>query len=155
MYRWIVAAMVRLLYRRAIAGQDALMMRATAPDVTFNFPGHSSFAADLVGRDSLREWLARFRSLSPQFHIDEVAVSGPPWNMTVAVRFHDSIGNDYKNEGAEWLRIRRGRVSSIQVFLDTERITAWESRDLEQADSLNSKLNGSASESVAPQRASA
>ena len=93
--------------------------------------------------------------LKSQFHIDEVAVSGPPWNMTVAVRFHDSIGNDYKNEGAEWLRIRRGRVSSIQVFLDTERITAWESRDLEQADSLNSKLNGSASESVAPRSASA
>ena len=41
MYRWIVAAMVGLLYRRAIAGQDALMMRATAPDVTLNFPGHT------------------------------------------------------------------------------------------------------------------
>jgi hypothetical protein len=131
MYRWTVSKMVRFLYGRAIAGDDSLLMRATASTVSFNFPGNSSFGARLVGRESLRQWLARFRSLEPTFEIDDVVVSGAPWNMTVAVRFHDSIGNDYENQGVEWLRIRRGLVESIEVFVDTERVARWESGHLD------------------------
>lgn len=131
MYRLTVSKLVRLLYRRAIAGDDTLMMRATAPDVSFSFPGSSSFGASLVGRESLQQWLARFRSLEPTFEIDEVAVSGAPWNMSVAVRFHDSIGTDYNNHGVEWLHIRWGRVQDIAVFVDTQRVADWESGHVE------------------------
>jgi hypothetical protein len=128
MYRWTVAQVLRFVYRRTFAGHDSLMMMAAAPDVTFNFPGSNSFAASLAGRESLQGWLARFTALSPTFDIRDIAVSGPPWNMTVAVRFHDAIGADYENEGVEWLRIRWGRVRSLEVFLDTERVSAWEGR---------------------------
>jgi ketosteroid isomerase-like protein len=130
MYRWTVAKVLRLVYRKAFAGQDNLMMMATDPDVTFRFPGTSSFAACLTGREALREWLARFTSLSPRFEIRDVVVSGPPWNMTAAVRFHDAIGADYENEGVEWLRIQWGRVRSLEVFLDTERVSSWEGEHL-------------------------
>lgn len=128
MYRWMVARVLRHVYRQAFAGQDGLMMMATAPDVTFSFPGTSSFAARLQGREAVREWLAHFTSLSPSFEIRDVVVSGPPWNMTAAVRFRDAIGADYENEGVEWLRIQRGRVRSLDVFLDTERVSSWEAR---------------------------
>jgi ketosteroid isomerase-like protein len=130
MYRWAVERFLRFVYGRAFAGNDDLMMKATAPDVRFSFPGTSSFSTSLTGRESLREWLARFTELSPSFEIRDVVVSGPPWDMTVAVRFRDSIGADYHNEGVEWLRIQRGRVRSLDVFLDTERLTAWESTHL-------------------------
>ena len=130
MYRWMVARVLRYVYGQAFAGQDGLMMMATAPDVTFSFPGTSSFAASLQGRESLRVWLARFTDLSPSFDIRDVVVSGPPWNMTVAVRFRDAIGADYENEGVEWLRIQWGRVRSLDVFLDTERVSSWEGRHL-------------------------
>jgi ketosteroid isomerase-like protein len=133
MYRWTVGQFLRLVYRRAFAGQDDLMMKATAPDVTFRFPGSSSFAASLVGREALREWLNRFTTLEPRFEIRDVVVSGPPWNMTAAVRFEDAIGSDYHNEGVEWLRIRWGKVRSLEVFLDTERISSWEARHAEVA----------------------
>jgi hypothetical protein len=33
-----------------------------------------------------------------------------------------------ENEGVEWLRIRWGRVHSLEVFLDTERVSSWEAR---------------------------
>jgi ketosteroid isomerase-like protein len=135
MYRWTVGQFLRLVYRRAFAGQDDLMMMAAAPDVTFCFPGSSSFAANLVGRESLREWLAGFTALNPTFDIRDVVVSGPPWNTTVAVRFRDTIGSDYQNEGVEWLRIRWGKVRSLEVFLDTERVSAWEARHPEVAGS--------------------
>jgi len=127
-YRWTVARAIRFLYRSTFAGQDSVMMRATAPDATFSFPGRSSFAASLTGREPLRAWLARFTALSPQFDVRDVVVSGPPWNMTVAVRFHDALGADYENEGVEWLRIRWGRLRSLDVFLDTERVSSWEAR---------------------------
>ncbi len=130
MYRWTVARFVRFAYRKAIAGDDKFMMKATHPDVTFNFPGKSSFAANLVGREALKSWLSRFTALEPKFEIRDVVVSGPPWNMEVAFRFRDEIGDDYCNEGVEWLRMRNGRVSSVDVYLDTERIEAWEGRRL-------------------------
>src|SRR5579863_3872970 len=109
MYRWMVSKFVRLAYARAIAGDTRLLMRGAAPDVSFSFPGTSSFAASFTGREALLEWLSRFTSLQPTFEIEEVVVSGPPWNMTVALRFGDSIGTDYRNEGVEWLHVRGGR----------------------------------------------
>jgi hypothetical protein len=53
--------------------------------------------------------------------------------MEVAFRFRDEIGDDYRNEGVEWLQMRWGRVCSVNVFLDTERIEAWESRRVSTA----------------------
>jgi ketosteroid isomerase-like protein len=128
MYRWTVARLVRFAYRRAIAGDDSFMMKMTSRDVAFNFPGESSFAASLVGRDALRKWLDRFVALEPDFEIRDVVVSGPPWDLAVAARFCDAIGDDYRNEGVEWIAVRWGRIRSVDVFLDTGRIEAWESR---------------------------
>jgi len=128
MYSWTVGRFVRLAYRRAIAGDVGLMMLATSPDVSFRFPGKSSFGAQLLGREALRDWLSRFTALEPRFEIHDVLVSGPPWNMRVALRFSDAIGNDYRNDGVEWVHLRWGRVRAIEVFLDTERIEAWEGR---------------------------
>lgn len=128
MYRWVVAKFVGFAYLRAIAGDDRIMMKATSPDVAFTFPGKNSFAATLVGREALRNWLGRFTALEPELVIRDVVVSGPPWDMRVALRFRDAIGDDYRNEGVEWLRIAWGRVRAIEVFLDTERIEAWEGR---------------------------
>lgn len=128
MYRWTVSKIIRFVYRRAFAGDDRIMMWASAPDVAFTFPGQSSFAATLVGREALSEWLARFRTFEPTFDVGDVVVSGPPWNMRAAVRFRDAIGQDYENEGVEWLTFRWGKVQSLQVFLDTERVTAFDQR---------------------------
>ena len=129
MYRWMVGHAIRYVYRSALSGQDRVLMLAAAEDVRFRFPGASSFGADLVGREALRNWLVRFRDLNPRFEIPDVVVSGPPWNMTVAARIADAIGSDYQNEGVEWLRIKWGKVRSIEVFIDTERLSAWEVRN--------------------------
>jgi len=75
-YRSMVAATLRFVYRRAFAGDDSWMMRATAADVSFRFPGTSSFAASTEGRESLRAWVAQFAALGPSFDVRDVAVSG-------------------------------------------------------------------------------
>jgi hypothetical protein len=48
--------------------------------------------------------------------------------MRIGVRFSDAIGDDYNNQGMEYLRVRRGRLRQLQVFCDTEQISAWEQR---------------------------
>ena len=53
--------------------------------------------------------------------------------MRVGMRFTDHIGDDYANDGMEYVRIRWGKVRSIQVYLNTESISAWEGRHPELA----------------------
>lgn len=127
-YRWTGSKVVKLLLGRAFAGDPSLMMKLTSRDVSFTFPGRSTFGTKLSGREPLRQWLDRFNEVNPTFEVRDVVVSGPPWNMTVAVRFHDSVGLDYDNEGVDWIRIVNGQVRSIEVFLDTERVSEWEDR---------------------------
>jgi ketosteroid isomerase-like protein len=127
-YAWLVGQVIRRGYAQAVAGQPKMLMMLAAEDVEFVFPGQNSFAGRLRGKDELAAWMARFASMSPEFDIQDVLVSGPPWNMRVAVRFHDAIGDDYQNEGVEYLRLQWGKVRKLEVFADTERISAWESR---------------------------
>jgi len=127
-YAWLVGGMIRRGYAQAVAGQPRMLKAVTADDVEFVFPGRNSFAGRLTGRADLMAWLARFASLRPDFRVHDVVVSGPPWNLRAAVRFSDAIGDDYRNEGVEYLRLRWGKLHRIEVFVDTERISAWESR---------------------------
>jgi hypothetical protein len=99
-----------------------------APDIRFCFPGTSSFAADTATDVELKAWIARFAALRPHYEILDVLVAGPPWNTRVAVRLRDRIGDDYTNEGMQYLRMRWGKMVADEVFVDTERITAWEAR---------------------------
>ena len=122
MYRMTVAWLVRRGYSRLVAGDPRFMLRLAAPDIRFRFPGTSSFGADLHSRAELATWL------NPEFVVHDVVVTGPPWRTRVAVRFSDAIGDDYRNTGCEYLQLRWGKAQSVDVFLDTHVITAWEAK---------------------------
>lgn len=123
MYSWIVGRFVRVLYARLNAGDTGLILKTLAPDVRFVFPGRSSFAGDHRGAFETRRWLERFVDLHPSFEIHDVAVAGPPWDLRVCARFSDSIADHgYRNEGVEYLRVRRGRLRELRVYLDTEKV---------------------------------
>jgi len=62
-----------------------------------------------------------------------VIVTGPPWNTRVAVRLSDRIGDDYNNEGMQYLRMRWGKLISEEVFLDTEKVAEFDRRQSEVA----------------------
>ena len=128
MYAWLVGRVIRMGYAQAVAGNPKMLMTMAADDIEFTFPGHNSFATRITSKSEVADWMARFASMSPRFDVEDVIVSGLPWNMRVAVRFTDAIGDDYRNQGVEYLRIRWGKLRSIEVFLDTERISQWESR---------------------------
>jgi hypothetical protein len=128
MYRWLVARLTRWAVISLVTGRSDLPLWLMAPDIRFRFPGTSSFAADTATAGELVAWVRRFAALRPAYEILDVLVAGPPWNTRVAVRLRDHIGEDYTNDGMQYLRMRWGRMTSDEVFLDTERITAWERR---------------------------
>lgn len=128
MYSALASKLMRRIYRDITAGRLGLVRALAADDVTFVFPGTSSFGGTYHGRDEMLGWLTRFSSLHPRIDVLDVAASGPPWKMRVAVRFDDAIGDDYHNHVLEMLWIRWGRLRRLEAFLDTERITAWEER---------------------------
>ena len=133
MYRWIVARMTRRAILSGVNAKPERAARMMADDVTFEFPGSSSFGASLRGRDELLGWLRRFAALKPDYVVRDVVVAGPPWNTRVAVRLSDRIGDDYANEGMQYLRMRWGKVISDEVFVDTEKVTELERRHPEIA----------------------
>jgi len=132
-YRRLVAKGIRLGYRRVVAGKPRLVVAMAARDVEFTFPGDNSFAGNFHGKAELHQWMRRFASLSPEFQIHDVLVAGPPWNTRVALSFSDAIGDDYRNRGMEYLRLRWGKVKLIEVYLNTETIHHWEQRHPEIA----------------------
>ncbi|HZX54972.1 MAG TPA: nuclear transport factor 2 family protein [Ilumatobacteraceae bacterium] len=133
MYRRMVAKGIRLGYRRVVAGKPRLVVTLAADDVAFTFPGDNSFAGTFHGKQELEGWLRRFASLSPEFRIHDVLVAGPPWNTRVALTFSDAIGDDYRNRGMEYLRLRWGKLQQIDVYLNTETLHDWEQRHPELA----------------------
>jgi ketosteroid isomerase-like protein len=66
--------------------------------------------------------------------INELFVAGPPWRLTLLVRFDDRAIRDngqemYRNRTVLLVRTRWGRVVHQEDFYeDTERITALETR---------------------------
>ena len=104
-------------------------MADVAPDVHHVFPGDNAIGGERHSREAMERWFERLYRLIPEieFEVKKVAVRGWPWDMIVAVEWSDrgkaADGVPYENEGAHWIRLRRGKATYIHAFLDTEKVT--------------------------------
>jgi len=123
--------------RKAEATFDALSrgdwesaLKDVAPDVHHVFPGDNAIGGERHSKEALQRWFERLHRLIPDLHFDvrRISVKGWPWDMVVAVEWsdhgHASDGVAYENEGAHWIRLRRGKATYIHAYLDTEKVTA-------------------------------
>jgi ketosteroid isomerase-like protein len=133
MRRWLILKAFARMAAKFAEGDCELVLKLMADDVHFVFPGRSSFAADVTGKEGTERWLQRFVAMHPSYEILDVMVSGPPWNTRVGVRMRDRIGDDYSNEGMHYMVMRWGKVSYDRVFIDTEAVSAFEERHPELA----------------------
>jgi hypothetical protein len=72
MFSWLANLILNRNMARLREGDYRPLLRSDAKNVRFRFPGDSSFAADLVGKDALEEWLKRFVDVGLQIYPDEV-----------------------------------------------------------------------------------
>jgi ketosteroid isomerase-like protein len=128
---------VELLLQRNLAalraGDPEPLLKLDADDVRFTFPGSSSWAGTLHSKQELRGWIGRFLEIGLELHADEVVVSGPPWNTTIALRCTDHLDAPdgtrvYTNRAVLWGRVAWGLLREYEVYEDTERslaLDAW------------------------------
>jgi ketosteroid isomerase-like protein len=124
MFSWLAKAILARNMARLREGDYRPLLRLDAKDIRFRFPGDSSWATEITGRDELERWLRRFVAAGIQIHPDEVIAQGPPWNTTLCVRGTDHLdteeGRVYENRYVIWGRMAWGRLREYEVYEDTQ-----------------------------------
>jgi ketosteroid isomerase-like protein len=131
MRNWLAMQVLRRNLEALNRGDLRPILRMEARDVHFSFPGTSSWATDVVGRDHVEAWLTRMVAAGVQHHADEVVACGPPWRMTLILRGTDRIDERdgapiYENRYVIWFRTRWGVIYDYEVYEDTERSKAYD-----------------------------
>jgi ketosteroid isomerase-like protein len=108
------------------AGDYRPQLKRVANDVRFRFPGSSSWATELQGKEELERWLKRFVRVGLQIFPDEVVAKGPPWKTTLIVRGPIHLQTPageivYENRYVIWGRMAWGLLREYEVYEDTEK----------------------------------
>lgn len=120
----IVHRVVQNGYAKQNRGDFNGLSRMFSEDAVFEFQGDTPFGGERRGREAIGGWFGQvgreFGRLRLVAH--DVAVSGPPWNLRVIVRFRDSYelisGETLSNHGFQYLRIAWGKVKEDRILVD-------------------------------------
>jgi ketosteroid isomerase-like protein len=129
MYKAIARSKIRETFDALSGGDWESALKDVAPDVHHVFPGDNAIGGERHSKEAMGRWFERLYRLIPelQFEVRDIAVKGWPWDMMVSVEWtdhgHASDGVPYENEGAHWIRLRRGKAVYIHAYLDTEKVT--------------------------------
>ncbi len=126
MLSWLGKKMISRNMAKAREGDIGPTLQMDAKDVRFRFPGDSSWATELEGKDKLEPWLQRFADVGIQIYPDEVILKGFPWNQTICVRGYDFLDSPegervYENRYVIWGRISWGLLREYEVYEDTQK----------------------------------
>ena len=133
MLSWLAGKTIARNMRSMREGDAGPTLAMDAEDISFAFPGESSFAPGAQGKPELERWLARFVEIGLQIYPDEVVLKGFPWRQTICVRGHIHLddpedGRVYENRYVIWGRIAWGKLREYEVYEDTEetrRLDRW------------------------------
>lgn len=129
MLSWLAKKMIARNMERASAGDIGPTLKMDAEDVRFRFPGDSSWATELRGKEKLEPWLRRFADAGIQIYPDEVILRGFPWRQTICVRGRDHLDSPqgervYENRYVIWGHISWGLLRDYEVYEDTQKAKA-------------------------------
>ena len=125
----MLSGLGRLMISRSMAkardGDIEPTLRMDAEDVRFRFPGDSSWATELEGKEELRRWLERFADVGIQIFPDDVVLKGFPWKQTICIRGTDHLDSTegermYENRYVIWGRLAWGKLREYEVYEDTQ-----------------------------------
>ncbi len=129
MLSWLGRLMISRYMAKARDGDIEPTLRMDAEDVRFRFPGDSSWATELEGKEELRRWLERFADVGIQIFPDEVVLKGFPWKQTICIRGTDHLDSTegermYENRYVIWGRLAWGKLREYEVYEDTQKSKA-------------------------------
>jgi ketosteroid isomerase-like protein len=126
MYAFIVRKMVKQSFEFLNQGNYESVLEGISPSITHTFSGTHALGGTRHSIEAMRQWFQRLYILSPElnFTIKNIAVSGFPWDTTIAVEWVDSAkpadGSAYVNEGVHIIKMRWGKVVYLHAYLDTQ-----------------------------------
>lgn len=125
MLSWLAKQLISRNMAKIREGDIGPTLRLDAKDIRFRFPGNSSWATELEGKDEHELWLRRFVAAGLQIYPDEVVLKGFPWKQAICVRGHihlDSPAGErvYENRYVLWGRIAWGLLREYEVYEDTQ-----------------------------------
>lgn len=126
MLSWLAKKMIARNMERASAGDIEPTLKMDHKNVRFSFPGDSSWAGEIEGREQLRPWLQRFADAGIEIYPDEVVLQGFPWRQTICIRGRDHLDTPegervYENRYVIWGHLRWGLLRDYEVYEDTQR----------------------------------
>ncbi len=126
MLSWLAKKLIARNMERASAGDLGPTLRMDAADVRFRFPGDSSWATELQGKERLEQWLRRFADVGIQISPDEVVLKGFPWRQTICIRGTDHLDSPdgervYENRYVIWGHLAWGLLRDYEVYEDTQK----------------------------------
>ena len=126
MLSWLAKKMIARNMERARVGDIGPTLKMDAEDVRFRFPGDSSWATELQGKEKLERWLQRFADVGLQIYPDEVVLKGFPWRQTICIRGTDHLDSStgervYENRYVIWGHLSWGLLRDYEVYEDTQK----------------------------------
>jgi ketosteroid isomerase-like protein len=126
---WLAKKLVSKTMALTRAGDISLTLKLDRDDVEFLFPGQNSWSGHRHGKDEHRRWLERLVRVGVKTDVDEVSVSGFPWQQTLAIRGRSWWDNPqgeriYENRYVIWGTLKWGRMRAYEVYEDTEKAQA-------------------------------
>lgn len=129
MFRLLARWMIKRSLRAHVRGDVDALLASYSNDVVFRFPGKSSWAGELHGKQAVHAWLERFHRVGLKLEVDEILIGGWPWNTKVALHFTDHLTTPdgtvvYENTGFIYARGSWGKIREYEVVEDTEKVAA-------------------------------
>jgi hypothetical protein len=128
MYHAIVRRKLRRAFADINAGRYDDIVAQFAPLHRHAMAGRHALAGDRRSLASTARWYERLQRLLPDlaFDIRAITVGGMPWKTAAAVTWDDRFtlpdGTRGSNSGVHEFELRWGRVHSLVIHCDTERL---------------------------------
>lgn len=124
MLSWLAKRLITYVMAQTRAGNLRPTLLLDSPEVTMRFPGDNSWSGTYRGKQEVKAWLERLVRVGVMTEPDEVALSGWPWRMTIAIRgrswFDTAAGERiYDNRFVIWGHLRWGRLVDYETYEDT------------------------------------
>ena len=126
LYATIVRRKIKRTFRDINQGDIQPMLDTLADPFVYIFHGTHALGGRRTSKSAMRLWWERVFRLLPgiRFDVQEVVISGWPWNMRVAVRSLVSgdlpNGELYSNTAFQFMKLRWGRITRIETMEDTQ-----------------------------------
>jgi ketosteroid isomerase-like protein len=131
MYHAIVRHKLRRAFADINAGRYEGIVAQFGPRHRHAMPGRHALAGERHGAESTARWYARLQRLLPglAFDVRSIVVGGMPWKTMAVVAWDDRFtlpdGTQGSNTGVHEFELRWGRVHSLVIHCDSQRLQGY------------------------------